>query len=172
LEFPAWDSSESLLAYQNIFLELLINCNFFLKPFVYYFLYSSLFNLLLYKYCKLWCISVSTISLFLSKSFSYPFSFCYPFELYLFKIDTQFCSKCFKKLSPLFFLWDIFALSSKVFAICYICREKNYIDRTFKKRYTIHKLDPNISPPPLNNKTLQLTVQTILLFEPKQNSHR
>src|SRR5580692_4176070 len=64
------------------------------------------------------------------------------------------CSKCLKKLSPLFFLRDTFALpSSKVFATCYVCREKICIDRALKKRHTLHELDSNIGPPPAKRQT-------------------
>ena len=69
-------------------------------------------------------------------------------------MDTRFCSTCLKKLSPLFFLRDVFALpSSKVFTTCYVCREKSCIDRALKKRRTLHELDSNIGPPPAKRQT-------------------
>ena len=58
-------------------------------------------------------------------------------------MDTRYCSACVKKLSPPFFLRDASSLpSSKVFATCYICREKSR-----KKRPALQEIDPNIGPP-------------------------
>src|SRR5579862_7452964 len=59
-------------------------------------------------------------------------------------MDTRYCSVCVKKLSPPFFLRDASSLpSSKVFATCYICREKS----CKKKRPALQEIDPNIGPP-------------------------
>jgi hypothetical protein len=63
-------------------------------------------------------------------------------------MDTQYCSVCFKKLTPPFFLQDASSLpSSKVFATCYICREKSRTNRLKKKRPALQEIDPNIGPP-------------------------
>jgi len=59
-------------------------------------------------------------------------------------MDTRYCSVCVKKLSPPFFLRDASSLpSSKVFATCYICREKSRKE----KRPALQEIDPNIGPP-------------------------
>ena len=58
-------------------------------------------------------------------------------------MDTRYCSIYIKKLSPPFFLRDASSLpSSKVFATCYICKEKSR-----KKRPALQEIDPNIGPP-------------------------
>ena len=63
-------------------------------------------------------------------------------------MDTRFCSVCVKKLSPPFFLQDASSLpKSKVFATCYLCREKANMQNK-KKRSALQEIDPNISPPP------------------------
>jgi hypothetical protein len=63
-------------------------------------------------------------------------------------MDTQYCSVCVKKLTPPFFLQDASSLPSfKVFATCYICKEKSYTNRLKKKRLALQEIDPNISPP-------------------------
>jgi hypothetical protein len=63
-------------------------------------------------------------------------------------MDTRVCSACFKKLTPPFFLQDASSLpSSKVFATCYICREKSRTNRLKKKRPALQEIDPNIGPP-------------------------
>src|SRR6202035_4281887 len=63
-------------------------------------------------------------------------------------MDTQYCSICIKKLSPPFFLRDASSLpSSKVFATCYMCRERGRIQRLKKKRPALPEIDPNIGPP-------------------------
>ena len=63
-------------------------------------------------------------------------------------MDTRYCSVCIKKLTPAFFLEDASSLpSSKVFATCYICREKNRIWRNSRKRPALQEIDPNIGPP-------------------------
>src|SRR3982074_2715299 len=60
-------------------------------------------------------------------------------------MDTRYCSTCIKKLSPLFFLRDASSLPpSKVFATCYICREKS----RKKRRPALQEIDPNTGPPP------------------------
>src|SRR5271165_892761 len=59
-------------------------------------------------------------------------------------MDTRYCSACVKKLSPSFFFRDASSLPpSKVFATCYICREKS----RKKKRPALQEIDPNIGPP-------------------------
>ena len=59
-------------------------------------------------------------------------------------MDTRYCSACVKKLSPPFFLRDASSLPpSKVFATCYICREKS----CKKKRPALQEIDLNIGPP-------------------------
>src|SRR5436305_11583886 len=60
----------------------------------------------------------------------------------------RYCSKCVQKLTPPFFLEDASSLpSSKIFATCYICREKNRIQRNSRKRPALQEIDPNIGPP-------------------------
>jgi hypothetical protein len=60
----------------------------------------------------------------------------------------RYCSKCVQKLTPPFFLEDASSLpSSKIFATCYICREKNRIQRNSRKRPSLQEIDPNIGPP-------------------------
>src|SRR5271167_1279692 len=59
-------------------------------------------------------------------------------------MDTRYCSACVKKLSPSFLFQDASSLPpSKVFATCYICREKS----RKKKRPALQEIDPNIGPP-------------------------
>ena len=63
-------------------------------------------------------------------------------------MDTRYCFACFKKLTPPFFLQDASSLpSSKVFATCYVCREKTCKYRASKKRPALQEIDPNIGPP-------------------------
>src|ERR1700722_8653885 len=60
----------------------------------------------------------------------------------------RYCSRCVQKLTPPFFLEDASSLpSSKIFATCYICREKNRIQRNSRKRLALQEIDPNIGPP-------------------------
>src|SRR5208283_2850121 len=73
--------------------------------------------------------------------FSY---FCCFLESQRSKMDDRYCSMCLNKRSPPFFLQDASSLlSSKVFATCYICREKS----RKKKRPALQEIDPNIGPP-------------------------
>jgi hypothetical protein len=59
-------------------------------------------------------------------------------------MENRYCSACVKKLSPSFFLQVASSLPpSKVFATCYICREKS----RKKKRPALQEIDPNIGPP-------------------------
>jgi len=89
------------------------------------------------------------MSFFLPRPSSWLFFFCRSSELYQSKMDTRYCSACLLRLSPLFFLRDAFALpSSRVFATCYVCREKNRISKASKKRSALLEIDPNIGPPP------------------------
>jgi hypothetical protein len=60
-------------------------------------------------------------------------------------MDTRYCSSCIKRLSPPFFLQYASSLSSsKVFATCYLCREKS---REKRKRPNLQEIDSNIGPP-------------------------
>jgi hypothetical protein len=55
---------------------------------------------------------------------------------------------CLNKLSPPFFFEDASSLPSfKVFATCYICKEKNRIQRVKRKRPALQEIDLNISLP-------------------------
>jgi hypothetical protein len=66
-------------------------------------------------------------------------------------MDARYCSTCVKKLSPPFFLQDAIALpQSKVFATCYICREKKRLHLRKRKSTALQELDSldsNIPPP-------------------------
>jgi hypothetical protein len=63
-------------------------------------------------------------------------------------MDTRYCFAYVKKLSPSFFFQDVSSLpSSKVFATCYVCREKR-CTRLSKKRPALQEMDLNIGPPP------------------------
>jgi hypothetical protein len=84
--------------------------------------------------------------LFLSGCFSY---FCCLLQSQWPGMALRYCSKCLQKLTPLPFLQVASSLpSSKVFATCYVCREKNCIYRASKKRPALQEIDPNIGPPP------------------------
>src|SRR5271168_3385597 len=73
-------------------------------------------------------------------------------------MDTRYCSVCIKKLTPPFFLQDASSLpSSKVFATCYICREKNRIWRNSRKRPALQEIDPNIGPPPAQRRATSIS---------------
>src|SRR5208283_5054138 len=73
--------------------------------------------------------------------FSY---FCCFLESQRSKMDDRYCSMCLNKRSPPFFFRDASSLPpSKVFATCYICREKS----RKKKRPALQEIDPNIGPP-------------------------
>jgi hypothetical protein len=64
------------------------------------------------------------------------------------RMAARYCSVCIKKLSPPFFLRDAIALpQSKVFATCYICRERRRLHPPKRKRTALQELDPNIPPP-------------------------
>jgi hypothetical protein len=63
-------------------------------------------------------------------------------------MSTRYCSVCIQKRTPSFFLQNASSLpSSKVFATCYICREKRCTNRPSKKRPALQEIDPNIGPP-------------------------
>src|SRR5277367_4457473 len=63
-------------------------------------------------------------------------------------MSTRYCFVCIQKRTPPFFLQDVSSLpSSKVFATCYVCREKRRTNRPSKKRPTLQEIDPNIGPP-------------------------
>lgn len=67
-------------------------------------------------------------------------------------MDAWYCSVCIKKVLPSLFLEDAVALpQSKIFATCYICREKGRLRR--RKRKALAETDLNI-PPPLRRPTL------------------
>ncbi len=83
-------------------------------------------------------------------------------------MDTRYCSVCVKKLTPLFFLQDTSSLpSSKVFATCYICREKANL-RNKKKRSALQEIDPNIGPPPAQRRA---TSTSRVSFSPSVINH-
>jgi len=64
-------------------------------------------------------------------------------------MDTSYCSKCLNKRSPSFFLRDASSSpSSRVFATCYICRKKDSLYQTKRKRPALQEIDPNIGPLP------------------------
>ena len=82
----------------------------------------------------------------LSGCFSY---FCRLLQSQWPGMALQYCSKCIRKLTPPFFLQDASSLpSSKVFATCYMCRERACKYRASKKRPALQEIDPNIGPPP------------------------
>src|SRR5277367_4516682 len=63
-------------------------------------------------------------------------------------MSTRYCSVCIQKRTPPFFLQDVSSLpSSKVFATCYVCKEKRRTNRPSKKRPALQEIDPNIGPP-------------------------
>jgi hypothetical protein len=72
-------------------------------------------------------------------------------------MDTRFCSQCVKRLSPPFFLQDASSLpSSKVFATCYICRERRAGQKK-RKRPALQEIDPNIGPPPTQRRATSIS---------------
>jgi hypothetical protein len=84
--------------------------------------------------------------LFLLGCFSY---FCCLLQSQWPGMALRYCSKCLQKLTLPFFLRDASSLpSSKVFATCYVCREKTCKYRALKKRPALQEIDPNIGPPP------------------------
>lgn len=67
-----------------------------------------------------------------------------------------FCTICLKRPAPPFFLKDASSLpSSKVFATCYPCREKVYIQK--RKRTALQEIDPNIGLPPAQRRATSIS---------------
>src|SRR5271167_2541201 len=70
----------------------------------------------------------------------------------------RYCSKCLKKLNPPLFLQNASSLpSSKVFATCYVCREKACKYRASKKRPALREIDLNIGPPPAQRRATSIS---------------
>src|SRR6266487_2519504 len=70
----------------------------------------------------------------------------------------RYCSKCLQKLTPSLFLQDASSLpSSKVFATCYVRREKARKYRASKKRPALQEIDPNIGPPPAQRRATSIS---------------
>src|SRR5271163_932027 len=73
-------------------------------------------------------------------------------------MSTRYCSVCIQKRTPPFFLQDVSSLpSSKVFATCYVCREKRRTNRPSKKRPALQEIDPNIGPPPAQRRATSIS---------------
>jgi hypothetical protein len=84
--------------------------------------------------------------LFLSYAVFSTFDVCYEHSQP--RMATRYCTACLNKLSLPLFLRDASSLEgSKVFATCYLCREKVRIWYN-KKRSALQEIDPNIGPPP------------------------
>src|SRR5580692_4051638 len=109
------------------------------------------------------------MSLFLLSSSSQSFSFCRLLELYWSKMDTRYCSACMKKLSPPFFFRDASSSpSSRVFATCYVCREKRRVYTASKKRPALQELYPNVSAPPARRRATSRALRSpsVLNYSP------
>src|SRR5271167_2165448 len=93
--------------------------------------------------------------LFLSDCFSY---FCCLLQSQWLGMALRYCSKCLKKLNPPLFLQNASSLpSSKVFATCYVCREKACKYRASKKRPALREIDLNIGPPPAQRRATSIS---------------
>src|SRR5450432_1775112 len=80
-----------------------------------------------------------------------------------------YCTICNKKPAPPFFLRDASSLpSSRVFATCYLCREKVNL-RNKRKRTALQEIDPNIGPPPVQRRANSISQS---LFRPATNNTR
>ena len=88
----------------------------------------------------------------------------------------RYCSRCIQKLAPPFFLKDASSLpSSKVFATCYVCREKGRrMLQNKKKRPALQEIDPNIGPPSARRRatsTSQTPLTSRASFSPSVINH-